>query len=588
MLDFNDFMVQIEVLFVFFLLVTIIVFLFIKMKEKQVKELKQIIEDQKEKINLLNEKLLEAQNKLFEQGARTKSSSFIHEQIHIIEDLQEDLQRYKKIAQDAKVVAQEASIAKHDFLSNINHEIRTPMNSILVFSEILCSEVQDKTQLSYANNIFNSGQKLLELLDKIMKLSHLESGSFTLNEKAVDSYLLFDSIVESQREKAYKKALDLSLYIDENLPKLLIIDDEKIKEILTNLIDNAINFTKQGFVKVKVQVDSGNVINNTINISISVTDTGMGISSENKKKIFEIFEKKENRSDVEFHGTGMGLSINRKMARCMNGDIFVESKLSDGSTFTLSLTNIELALSGNTEIDEDEIDFSMIKESTVAVIDSDEKNIKVFTESFENTKIQFLVFRDPRDAIETLKQKNVDLIFMDVELLNIDDGAFSKVIAKISNAPIVSLTTGSLKGISFANNGVKIVGHIMKPILQVNLFQLCIKLLNSSHLIATQTTSTQDLKLFNDLNIEHAKGFLNAYQKQIKKQYEIAHATNDLNQSKYFAETLLEVAHEYHLEYFENYANDLLKKIEFFDIESIGSLMDGFLQQITILKNKVQ
>ena len=588
MLDLNDPFAQIAFAFGFIVFIVLLVLFLSKSKDSKIKILKQDLEDQIDKIDTLNTKLSKAEKKLFNQGATTKSTSFVHEQIRKIEELESKVVGYKKRVEEAKIIAQEASMVKYDFLANIRHEVRTPMNSILVFADMLRSEIKDTTQLSYANNIFASGHKLLALMDKIIELSHLESGSFTLNERAVDSHLLFESIVELPRKKAHKKALEFSLVIDQNVPQSLILDDEKIQEILANLIDNAIKFTKQGYVKVNVKVNDTNIVNNTINISITIEDTGMGIDQENQKRIFEIFEKRENCNEIEFQGTGLGLSINRKMARHMKGDISVTSELSKGSVFTLALTNVEIVLVNNDDINEGDIDFSVINPAKVMVIDEAEENRKVIAECFAESQVEVFYFNNPRDAIEVLKEKSVDLIFMDVDLLEIDDGAVSKVMARMSKAPVVSLTTRSLKNIDFVDNGLKVIGHIKKPISKMELFKICIKVLNSSHLFNKKSLTTQVENIFIDIDTTQASAFVSEISKKALVLYKKAHATHDLNQSKQFADLLLEVATKHQVQHFISYAKDLLKKIELFDIDAIEKLMDNYITLVNILQKKAK
>ena len=588
MLDFNDPITQVIFVFGLSVLVFLLIFILGRSKEKTIALLKEKVDEQAQKIETLKTKLTNSEEKLFQQGATTKSTSFVHEQIKKIEELESEVVLYKKRLEEAKVIAQEANMVKYDFLSNIRHEVRTPMNSILVFADMLRAEIKDATQRSYANNIFTSGHKLLELMDKIIELSHLESGSFQLNEKAVDSHLLFETIVDSQKSKAYKKAIAIKLIIDEDVPQSLVLDDEKVQEIVNNLLDNAIKFTKQGHVKIHVKVSDSNIINNTINLSISVEDTGMGIDEENQKRIFEIFEKREDCNEIEFQGTGLGLSLNRKMARHMNGDISVKSKEGKGSIFTLSLKNIEIVLSSDENISEEDIDFSLINSAKLMVIAQAEENRAVISKSFEETENEILYFNNPRSAIESLKETSVDLIFMDVDLLEIDDGAVSKVMANISKAPVVSLTNKSLKNIDFVSNGLKVVGHLKKPISKVELFKVCIKVLNSSHLLNKSSSAIQESTVFDNVDINKAKNFLLESAQEIAEVYKSAYSTHDLNQTKQFADLLMKLAMKYQLDYFVNYANDLIKKIELFDIDAIEKLMENYNELINILKKKAK
>jgi signal transduction histidine kinase/DNA-binding NarL/FixJ family response regulator len=563
--------------------------LFSGSKNKQIKKLQVQVEDEKEKIDSLNVKIAELEKKLFQQAGASRSKSFISEQIKKIEELESELSKYKKRVEDTKKIAQSAHRVKYDFLANIRHEIRTPLNSILVFSELLRDEIKDHTQLTYATNISQSGHKLLNLMDKIIELSNLESDKFEMHEKALDTQLFFKDVVEEHYEKAYKKFLKLSLDLDENLPKALFLDEEKIKEILSNLIDNAIKFTQEGYIKVDVKVDDANIINNTINISILVEDSGMGIDPKYHDTIFEIFEKRENSNELEFQGTGLGLSINKKMAKKMGGDLLVESELKHGSTFTLKLHNVEIALSNSKDedIDESDIDFNIIKSSNIMIVDEDMQNSNTLIESFNQTEVEVYSYSDPRDAIESLKKNQIDLMFMDINILSSDDGAVSKVMAKMTNAPVVSLTDGSMKHIALVTNGMKIVGHLKKPISKLALFKICLQLLNSQHLLNNRDQKLDNgSQLFVDIVADQYSLFTKDIEEKVTPLYEKFQLTNDLNVSVEFAKNLVSVSQKYKIQEFVSLGEKLLSRVELFDIETIEKLMTQYMEYIHILKSK--
>jgi len=568
-----------------FLLIATVVFLSLVKKKK----LKEKIELLSEEISDLHEKLRSAKIKVVELETKSNKTSYVADQIQKIATLNDEVSRQKNRVQEAKAIAQEASMVKYDFLTNVSHEIRTPMNSILVFAELLSSEIKDKKLLTYSNNIFQSGHKLLSLLDDVVELSKIESGGFELETRAVDMRLLLENIIQEQKNLAIKKGLKLTLEIDETLPISLIVDAQKIKDILYNLVENALKFTQTGYVKLKVKVKRVDIQNNKIDIVLTVEDSGIGIEKSNQEKIFKIFEKREESTELELQGTGLGLSINQKMARLMNGELSVESRVNVGSCFSFVLYDLEIVLVGaEDEIDEQSIDFSLISPdgASIMVIDENIESQETIKGSFLNTAVKVYGYHYPRDAIERLRSEKIDLIFIDIDIFSIDENAVAKVIAKMSEATVVTLTQTTLKNIVFEEGGAKVVGHLKKPISKVELFKISMKELNSAHIVKTRTDKTILVDdEFVGLDKKEVKEFLMIHTKDIIKLYKKAIATNDLNTIKLFSQELLRLATLKNIKPLEFFAKELLEHIEHFEIDEINSMMSEYKNKIKSLQN---
>jgi CheY-like chemotaxis protein len=315
----------------------------------------------------------------------------------------------------------------------------------------------------------------------------------------------------------------------------------------------------------------------------------MGIEKKNFKTIFEIFDKKEDANALEFQGTGLGLSINKKMAKLMDGDILLESEPSKGSTFTLVLNNVEIVLESEChhELDDSEIDFSLIKPegANIMIIDEPQESRAVVIDSFEGTNVKVYHYNNPREAIEVLKTKEMDLLFVDLDLLTSDESAVSKVIAKISKAPVVTLTSRVLKDVVFASNGVRVVGHIKKPMSKIDLFKMTLKLLNSQdYLKKYNKKESAKNDFFSSMDVKKAKEFASLLDNKINIYFNDAQKTNDLTSIKAFAQMLLEISTTHKMQVFIDFANELLEKIDLFDIGAISNLMDEY----KVLLNSLQ
>lgn len=248
--------------------------------------------------------------------------------------------RMFKALSKSKKTADAANLAKSEFLSNMSHEIRTPMNSILGFSELLQNMVSDPKQKSYLNSIYSSGESLLKIINDILDLSKIEAGKLQFDIKSMNLHSLFTEIHQLFLIQVSQKKIDFVFDIDKNISYNLFLDELRLKQILTNLISNAVKFTDIGYIKVCARQVLND--NKTIDLLLSVEDTGIGIVSKFHKKIFEPFKQKDGQDSKKFGGTGLGLSITRSLVEMMGGKISIASEINKGSTFTIFLKQVNI------------------------------------------------------------------------------------------------------------------------------------------------------------------------------------------------------------------------------------------------------
>jgi len=561
----------------------IALFIILKISKTRQQEYQKTLEDE---IYTLKAKIID-QEKIIKFAKNSSQSRLALEQIKKIESLQAEIKRHKKRVEDAKAIAQEAHNVKSKFLSNIRHEIRTPMNSVIVFAELLVQESKDPKLQNYAKNIYSAGKRLLDMVDDIIELSRVEKGTFVLEEKPVDIKALIENVIRTQREEANRKGLEFTLDIDEKIPDSLMLDESKVEDIFANLIENAVKFTSNGYVRVKLEEDGQDIAKNSINFLLIVEDSGNGIADEDKEKIFEIFE---NSNDKEVQGVGLGLSINKRMAKLMNGDIFVESKVGKGSKFTFVLHGVEVVLmsADSKEYNDDMIDFSLIKPSggTIMIIDEDAKARGLVRDSFFESAFKVLSYDNPRDAIEALKHNNVDMILIDIDILTSDDNAVSKILKGISNAPVVTLTDKQISKVDLQFNAAEIAGHLKKPLSKSELFKISLHVFKekeiNSHLLISESEDN-----FVDLQKSQVEHFFQLASKNLNKLYDKAIQTHDLETIKLFAEELLSISMDCSIEDMVTFADKLLVKIELFEIDAINGMMQQYPQKVSRLKNSV-
>ena len=237
----------------------------------------------------------------------------------------------------AKKEAEEAARIKSDFLSTMSHEIRTPMNAIIGFTDLLLTSNFSGQDSQYLNTIKYSADNLMVILNDILDISKIEAGKFSLENFEFDLREKLQYLYQTFEFKALDKGIKLTFEIDEKIPAILIGDAYRLNQIMVNLIGNALKFTSDGFVKLKIEVAREQ--EDLVDLNIQVTDSGIGISQDKLSMIFDSFSQAHNNNATKyFGGTGLGLSITRKITELMQGEITAESELGAGSKFNVRLT----------------------------------------------------------------------------------------------------------------------------------------------------------------------------------------------------------------------------------------------------------
>ena len=449
-----------------FINIVIIFYIYQFYKNKYLLQIKEL----KDGVSLCKKELDENQKNSY---ADTKKS-FISEQIKKIEACEKEVLRQKKRVEDVRAIAKDASAVKSKFLSNISTQLRSPVNEVIVNANILQKELQTSDSLKHVQIISQTSSDLLKIIDKLIASVNFDNSSFKLEENAVDIVKLISDIIEKQKAEAAKRGLNLRFEVDEKLPHALIIDAKKVNEIVINLVENALKFTHEGFVTVSISGEKANLLKNSINLSISVEDSGIGIDTKDQEKIFDAFS----------HETlALGLSINKKMAERMDGELSLKKTDEQGSIFRLYLPNVEVALTDANDICQDNVavDFSLIKPTgaNIMLIDSDKNTRDIVQQSFDHTAVHIYTFDNAKEAIEKLKKTHFDMILIDIDILCSEQSAISKVIATLSDAAVVSLVSTRVKEKDLSCVQVEIAGHLKKPLCKTELFKISLQVLNS-------------------------------------------------------------------------------------------------------------
>jgi len=278
-------------------------------------------------------KNIKARELIFSDFAPTDSSIDLLFVSRFHKVLLEETRNMSQEVTKKKALAEAASIAKSQFLANMSHEIRTPMNGVLGMTQVMKNMDMPPEQKDIVNTILKSGEALMGILNDVLDISKIESGHLTLNPQNESVAEVISEAVDLHRASADQKGLSLTLDISKTCPEWIYIDGLRLGQCLSNLVSNAIKFTDAGTVAIKV---SSIARDQTYYFQIEVTDTGIGIPEDVQSKLFEPFTQADGSTTRRFGGSGLGLSIARKFARMMGGDIVVNSKPDRGATFTMS------------------------------------------------------------------------------------------------------------------------------------------------------------------------------------------------------------------------------------------------------------
>ncbi|WP_231497934.1 ATP-binding protein [Alteromonas australica] len=368
----------------------------------------------------------------------------------------------------AKEKAELHNRLKTEFISNISHEIRTPLNAIIGFGQVLTEKLQDKDTKKLTNQIVNSSEMLLQLINDLLDFSKIEAGKLALDYGPYNLRHSLKKLADIFHAQAANKGLAIVFNIDKALPKQLIYDELRVKQVLANLISNAIKFSTQGHIEIGVHVIR--LTEQDCTLEIWVKDQGIGISETQKENLFQPFIQAESSTARKYGGSGLGLNISNKLLQLMNSQIAVESDIGKGSRFSFTLTL--LTANQHTPLPVDKpapvLEFS---KTHVLLAEDNDINVEVIQAMLAATNLQITRVKDGNQAIHAFADKGFDIILMDIQMPEMDGYEATRVLRQQMGVthPIVALTANAMQQDIDACFSAGMDAHISKPIQKENL-----------------------------------------------------------------------------------------------------------------------
>ncbi len=485
----------------------------------------------------------------------------------------------------AKDAAEAANRSKSAFLANMSHEIRTPMNAILGFSELLERQLTTPSHKKYLSAIQSGSKTLLALINDILDLSKIEAGKLGMKSSTTDITALIKELESLFSRKMGEKGLQFNIVIDENIPERLLLDEVRIRQVLTNLLGNALKFTENGFIKLTATTIQ--TAHQKMDLHLSVQDSGIGIPKDQCDRIFDSFEQVDGQKIGAYGGTGLGLAISLRLVKMMGGEITVESQEGEGSTFEVVLHDVQIAplpepaVVPRLDVD---IDCVRFKGATILLAEDNPMNRELIQAYLAGMNLHLLEAENGEICLAMAEQEHPDLILMDMKMPVMGGYAAAEKIKAnpaLKNIPVIALTASAMKD---EEEQIRKLcnGFLSKPVDRESLVGELLKHLKYS--IVPEETIRKESRARRLDNPEKLAALLQNLEGESREQWNKREQLS-VNEIDAFAKSIIRLGEQFDDPPLTDWGTRLQQAVSVFDIERINQQMSEFPEILQELKD---